>query len=106
MFHRPVGRRKSPKTARYAFAPLDLGQHGVVSAPNDATERAEEGIRSSHVRDRSAKVIEPARGAVPEGTFAVGAGLMVTAVTSYIFIIVAQRGLSDSQYSAFGAFWG
>ncbi len=58
------------------------------------------------MRDRSAKVIERARGAVPEGTFAVGAGLLVTAVTSYVFIIVAQRGLSDSQYSAFGAFWG
>jgi O-antigen/teichoic acid export membrane protein len=58
------------------------------------------------VRDRSGKLIEKARTAVPEGTFAVGAGLAVTAITSYIFIIVAQRGLSDSQYSAFGAFWG
>jgi O-antigen/teichoic acid export membrane protein len=84
----------------------DSGGIGVVSAPDDATGRAEEGIRSTPVRDRSAKVIERARGAVPEGTFAVGAGLLVTAVTSYIFIIVAQRGLSDSQYSAFGAFWG
>jgi O-antigen/teichoic acid export membrane protein len=58
------------------------------------------------VRDRSGKLIEKARTAVPEGTFAVGAGLAVTAITSYIFIIVAQRGLSDPQYSAFGAFWG
>lgn len=58
------------------------------------------------MRDRSGKLIEKARTAVPEGTFAVGAGLAVTAITSYIFIIVAQRGLSDSQYSAFGAFWG
>ncbi len=58
------------------------------------------------MKDRSARAIERARGAVPEGTFAVGAGLIVTAITSYIFIIVAQRGLSDSQYSAFGAFWG
>ncbi len=58
------------------------------------------------MRDRSGKLIEKARTAVPEGTFAVGAGLAVTAITSYIFIIVAQRGLSDPQYSAFGAFWG
>jgi O-antigen/teichoic acid export membrane protein len=58
------------------------------------------------VRDRSGRLIERARGAVPEGTFAVGAGIVVTAITAYVFVIVAQRGLSDSQYSAFGAFWG
>ena len=58
------------------------------------------------MRDRSGKLIEKARTAVPEGTFAVGAGLAVTAITSYIFIIVAQRGLGEAQYSAFGAFWG
>src|SRR5664279_3830244 len=51
-------------------------------------------------------MIEKARGAVPEGTFAVGAGLGVAAVTSYLFVIVANKGLSSQQYSAFGAFWG
>jgi O-antigen/teichoic acid export membrane protein len=58
------------------------------------------------VSDRSGKLIEKARGAVPEGTFAVGAGLGVAAITSYLFVIVANKGLSSQQYSAFGAFWG
>ena len=57
------------------------------------------------MRDRSGKLIEKARTAVPEGTFAVGAGLAVAAVTSYVFVIVANKGLSEEQYSAFGAFW-
>lgn len=56
--------------------------------------------------DRSTKMIEKARGAVPEGTFAVGAGLGVAAITSYLFIIVANKGLDSQQYAAFGAFWG
>lgn len=58
------------------------------------------------MRERSGRLIERARGAVPEGTFAVGAGLIVTAITAYVFVIVANSGLSESQYSAFGAFWG
>ena len=55
--------------------------------------------------DRSGKLIEKARGAVPEGTFAVGAGLIVAAITAYAFVIAAHAGLSKPQYSAFGAFW-
>ena len=57
------------------------------------------------MRDRSGKLIEKARTAVPEGTFAVGAGLVVAAITAYVFVIVANKGLSEAQYSAFGAFW-
>jgi O-antigen/teichoic acid export membrane protein len=62
--------------------------------------------RSAPVGDRSGKLIDKAKGAVPEGTFAVGAGLGVAAITSYLFVIVANKGLSSQQYSAFGAFWG
>jgi O-antigen/teichoic acid export membrane protein len=62
-------------------------------------------IRGSSVKDRSGKLIEKARTAVPEGTFAVGAGLGVAAITAYVFVIVANKGLSEVQYSAFGAFW-
>src|ERR1700712_4211683 len=61
--------------------------------------------RSTSVKDRSGKRIEKARGAVPEGTFAVGAGLVGAAITAYVFVIVANKGLSARQYSAFGAFW-
>ena len=55
--------------------------------------------------DRTNNLIGKARGAVPEGTFAVGAGLGVAAVTAYAYVVVAHAGLSAPQYSAFGAFW-
>jgi O-antigen/teichoic acid export membrane protein len=58
------------------------------------------------VRDRTGKLIEKAREAVPEGTFAVGAGLIVAALTTYVFVIIANAGLDSTQYAAFGAFWG
>lgn len=58
------------------------------------------------MRDRAGKVIEKARGAVPEGTFAVGAGLMVAALSAYLFVVVANAGLDEKQYATFGAFWG
>lgn len=57
------------------------------------------------MRDRSGKLIEKARTAVPEGTYAVGAGLIVAAITAYVFVVVANAGLGPKQYSAFGAFW-
>ena len=75
---------------------------GLVGGPATVGEKES---RSSPVRDRSGKLIEKARTAVPEGTFAVGSGLMVAAVTAYVFVIVANQGLSEAQYSAFGAFW-
>ncbi len=43
---------------------------------------------------------------MPEGTFALSAGLVVAAITAYLFVIVANKGLDGTQYSAFGAFWG
>jgi O-antigen/teichoic acid export membrane protein len=42
---------------------------------------------------------------VPEGTFAVGGGLMITAVTTYVFLIVANQALPDPQYNALNLFW-
>ncbi len=42
---------------------------------------------------RAQALKERAREAVPEGTFAVGAGLMVAAVTSYVFIVITLRTL-------------
>ena len=58
--------------------------------------------RTQSVRDRTGKLIEKAREAVPEGTFAVGAGLVVAALTTYVFLIVANAGLDKTQYAAFG----
>lgn len=51
------------------------------------------------------KIIDRAREAVPEGTFAVGAGLVVAALTAYVFVILALRGLSNHSGAAFSTFW-
>ena len=42
---------------------------------------------------------------MPEGTFAVGAGLAVAGVTTYLFQILAFRGLSKPDYGALNALW-
>ncbi len=59
------------------------------------------------MKDRAGQLIGKTREAVPEGTFAVGGGLIITAITTYIFLIVVRQALPDDhQYSAFNAFWG
>lgn len=58
------------------------------------------------MKDRAENLIEKARDAVPEGTIAVGGGLMITALTTYIFLIIANQALPNRPYSAFNAFWG
>ncbi len=49
--------------------------------------------------------IDRARRMVPEGTFAVGAGLAISGVTTYGFQILAFRGLSKPDYAALNALW-
>jgi O-antigen/teichoic acid export membrane protein len=58
------------------------------------------------VKDRAEQLVGKARDAVPEGTFAVGGGLMITALTTYVFLIVANQALPDKAYSGLNAFWG
>ena len=62
------------------------------------------------MKDRAEQLIGKAREAVPEGTFAVGGGLIITAITTYIFLIVVRAALPDplytAEYAAFNAFWG
>ncbi len=59
------------------------------------------------MKQRTENLIGKTRDAVPEGTFAVGGGLMITAVTTYIFLIIVRQALTDDHiYSAFNAFWG
>lgn len=54
---------------------------------------------------RAQALKERAREAVPEGTFAVGAGLMVAAVTAYVFIVITLRTLGKEGSVGFSAFW-
>jgi O-antigen/teichoic acid export membrane protein len=54
-------------------------------------------------RQRAQSILESLP--VPEGTFAVGAGLAVAGVTTYLFQILAFRGLSKPDYGALNALW-
>ena len=54
---------------------------------------------------RLASAMERARRMVPEGTFAVGAGLAISGITAYGFQILAFRGLSKPDYAALNALW-
>ena len=45
------------------------------------------------------------RNPLPSGTAAVGAGLIVAGLSAYGFLFVANKALSESQYSPLGALW-
>src|SRR5207342_1682703 len=53
----------------------------------------------------SASALSRVLALVPEGTLAVGAGLMVSGVTTYGFQILAFRGLTKPNYAALNALW-
>jgi O-antigen/teichoic acid export membrane protein len=55
--------------------------------------------------DERMSAVERARRMVPEGTFAVGAGLAISGITTYGFQILAFRGLSKPDYAALNALW-
>src|ERR1700722_17811428 len=59
--------------------------------PSDARARETDGLASK---------VDRARRMVPEGTFAVGAGLAISGVTAYGFQILAFRGLSKPNSAA------
>src|SRR4051794_36597467 len=42
---------------------------------------------------------------LPDGTLAVGVGLVVSGITTYLFQILAFRGLSKPDYGALNALW-
>ncbi|MDZ4827553.1 MAG: hypothetical protein SGJ13_13985 [Actinomycetota bacterium] len=42
---------------------------------------------------------------LPEGTYAIGAGLMIAGISAYGFQILARRGLSDEGYAALNGLW-
>src|SRR3954447_16088214 len=55
---------------------------------------------------RAQRMIEAARKIpVPEGTYAVGVGLLISGVTAYGFQILAFRGLSKPDYAALNGLW-
>ena len=54
---------------------------------------------------RVQRFLDTARKPLPEGTFAVGAGLLVAGLTAYAFQIVSFRALSKSDYTALNGLW-
>lgn len=54
---------------------------------------------------RTQRLIEAARKPLPEGTFVVGAGLLVAGLTAYAFQILSFRALSKPDYAALNALW-
>jgi O-antigen/teichoic acid export membrane protein len=65
-------------------------------SPDDDGPQTPEGFASA---------VDRARRMVPEGTFAVGAGLAIAGVTTYGFQILAFRGLSKQNYAALNLLW-
>lgn len=63
------------------------------------------GSRLVVVSDRAQRLLEAARRPVPEGTYIVGAGLLVSGLTAYGFQIFAYRTLSKPDYAALTALW-
>src|SRR5690348_15377443 len=55
--------------------------------------------------DERASAVARARRMVPEGTFAVGAGLAISGLTTYGFQILAYRHISKPDYAALNALW-
>ena len=55
---------------------------------------------------RAQRLIDAARKLpVPEGTYAVGLGLMISGITAYGFQILAFKGLTKSEYAALNGLW-
>jgi len=42
---------------------------------------------------------------IPKGTFAIGSGMVVGALTGYIVVILVNHAVGDRAYAGFGAFW-
>jgi len=54
---------------------------------------------------RAQRLIEAAKKPVPEGTYAVGLGLVVSGIAAYAFQILAFRALPKAEYTALNGLW-
>lgn len=57
------------------------------------------------MQSRARRVVDVARSNVPEGTWAVGAGLFLAALAAWGYQIFAEKKLSDHAYNAVNALW-
>src|SRR5581483_1853278 len=61
------------------------------------------GLGSSAMDPR--KLLEGRSNPLPEGTLAVGAGLIVSGITSYGFLAISARALGPERYAPLGVLW-
>jgi O-antigen/teichoic acid export membrane protein len=54
---------------------------------------------------RTQRLVAATRRTLPEGTFVVGAGLVIAGITAYAFQILSFRALSKADYAALNALW-
>jgi O-antigen/teichoic acid export membrane protein len=54
---------------------------------------------------RAQRLIEAAKKPVPEGTYAVGLGLVISGIAAYVFQILAFRALPKAEYTALNGLW-
>ncbi len=54
---------------------------------------------------RAQRFIDAARKPVPEGTYAIGAGLLIAGLSAYAFQILSYRQLSKAEYNALNGLW-
>ncbi|MGH9136526.1 MAG: hypothetical protein ACRD0G_05685 [Acidimicrobiales bacterium] len=71
-----------------------------LSAPPLARWRA-----SSESAEAEPATARATRSPLPEGTLSVGAGLLVNGLTTYIFLSVARRALTEESYTPLGVLW-
>ena len=84
---------------------MSAGPPGPSDDAPDDTADDTAGDVETQAPSRSGRLVATARQTLPEGTYAVGAGLAVAAVTSYVFVIVALNSLQGEAAAAFSAFW-
>ncbi len=116
--HRPVrrrapvlgGRRAHPGRGgrRPAGGGLRPGLEGLAALLTGARAsvtglHAAHGLGSPSMDPR--KLLEGRSNPLPEGTLAVGAGLIVSGITSYVFLAISARALGPERYAPLGVLW-
>ena len=66
---------------------------------------ADRRVSAAPADDLAALGISDRRSPLPEGTLAVGAGLIVSGITAYGFLVLAARALGPEKYAPLGLLW-
>ncbi len=89
--------------ARRMSSRVLMGGHYGRAAASVPIPRA----RSDHssMSSRVQRIVDVAKRSLPEGTYAVGVGLVVSGITAYGFQILAFRALPKADYTALNGLW-